>query len=52
MERDLYTIRWGQLLNDEIETFLFGKIDKNSADAVRGWISSSSQSSTYGGRIG
>lgn len=39
MERDLYTIRWGQLLNDDIETFLFGKIDKNGADAVRGWIS-------------
>lgn len=39
MERDLYTIRWGQLLNDEIETFVFGKIDKNGADAVRGWIS-------------
>jgi hypothetical protein len=38
-ERDLYTIRWGQLLNDDIETFLFGKIDKNGADAVRGWIS-------------
>ena len=39
MERDLYTIRWGQLLNDDIETLLFGKIDKNGADAVRGWIS-------------
>lgn len=39
VERDLYTIRRGQLLNDEIETFLFGKLDKNGADAVRGWIS-------------
>ncbi len=39
MERDLYTIRWGKMLNDDIETFLFGKIDKNGADAVRGWIS-------------
>lgn len=39
VERDLYTIRWGALLNDEIETFLFGKLDKNGADAVRGWIS-------------
>lgn len=38
MERDLYTIRWGSILNDEIETLLFGKIDKNGADAVRGWI--------------
>ena len=39
VERDLYTIRWGRLLNDDIETFLFGKIDKSGADAVRGWIS-------------
>lgn len=39
VERDLYTIRWGHLLNDEIETFLFGRLDKNGADAVRGWIS-------------
>ena len=37
-ERDLYTTRFGQTLNDEIETFLFGKIDKNGADAVRAWI--------------
>ncbi len=39
MERDLYTIRWRHLLNDEIERLLFGKLDKNGADAVRGWIS-------------
>lgn len=39
VERDLYTISWGHLLNDEIETFLFGRLDKNGADAVRGWIS-------------
>lgn len=38
VERDLYTIQWGPLLNDDIETFLFGKIDKNGCDAVRGWI--------------
>lgn len=38
MERDLYTTRFGLVLNDEIETFLFGKIDKRGADAVRGWI--------------
>ncbi len=37
-ERDLYTTRFGQTLNDEIETFLFGKIDKSGADAVRAWI--------------
>jgi hypothetical protein len=37
-ELDLYTTRLGQKLNDEIETFLFGKIDKRGADAVRAWI--------------
>lgn len=37
-EFDLYTTRLGQMLNDDIETFLFGKIDKIGADAVRGWI--------------
>ncbi|MGX9700549.1 DUF4238 domain-containing protein [Janthinobacterium lividum] len=38
-ELDLYTTRFGEMLNDDIETFLFGKIDKSGADAVRGWIS-------------
>jgi hypothetical protein len=38
-EFDLYTTRLGETLNDDIETFLFGKIDKSGADAVRGWIS-------------
>jgi len=37
-ELDLYTTRLGQTLNDEIETFLFGKIDRRGADAVRAWI--------------
>ncbi|HSD39476.1 MAG TPA: DUF4238 domain-containing protein [Rhodocyclaceae bacterium] len=37
-EVDLYTVRFGEILNDDIETFLFGKIDKNGADAVRAWI--------------
>jgi hypothetical protein len=37
-EFDLYTTRLGRALNDDIETFLFGKIDKSGADAVRGWI--------------
>lgn len=37
-EHDLYTTRFGQQLNDEIETFLFGRIDKRGADAVRAWI--------------
>jgi hypothetical protein len=37
-ELDLYTTRFGEMLNDDIETFLFGKIDKSGADAVRSWI--------------
>jgi hypothetical protein len=36
-EIDLYTTRFGETLNDDIETFLFGKIDKCGADAVRAW---------------
>lgn len=38
-ELDLYTTRFGSILNDDIETFLFGPIDKTGADAVRAWIS-------------
>lgn len=37
-ELDLYTTSFGETLNDDIETFLFGRIDKNGADSVRGWI--------------
>jgi hypothetical protein len=37
-ELDLYTTHFGAVLNDDIETFLFGKIDKSGADAVRAWI--------------
>jgi hypothetical protein len=36
-ETDLYTTRFGETLNDDIETLLFGKIDKSGADAVRSW---------------
>lgn len=35
---DLYTTRFGETLNDDIETYLFGRIDKEGAEAVRGWI--------------
>ncbi|MYB75744.1 MAG: hypothetical protein F4X83_01315 [Chloroflexi bacterium] len=34
-ERDLYTTRFGRILNDEIEKFLFGEIDTSGATAVR-----------------
>ncbi|MGN7980224.1 hypothetical protein [Burkholderia sp. 22313] len=38
-ELDLYTTRLGKTLNDDIETFLLGRIDKSGADAVRAWSS-------------
>lgn len=38
MEIDLYTTRLGGKLNDDIETFLFGEIDRTGANAVRSWI--------------
>ena len=47
-EHDLYTTRFGQQLNDEIETFLFGRIDKRGADAVRAWIAGNYVQSHHG----
>lgn len=38
-ELDLYTTRFGSELNDEIEKFLFGAIDRNGSIAVRAWAS-------------
>lgn len=38
VELDLYTTRFGDALNDDIETFLFGEIDTSGALAVRAWI--------------
>ena len=35
VEEDLYTTRFGQTLNDEVERFLFGRIDTTGALAVR-----------------
>ncbi|HUX82163.1 MAG TPA: DUF4238 domain-containing protein [Halothiobacillus sp.] len=34
-EQDLYTTRFGEILNDEIERFLMGTIDTEGSDAVR-----------------
>lgn len=39
VEFDLYTTRFGNELNDEIERFLLGEIDATGADAVRAWSS-------------
>lgn len=38
-ELDLYTTRFGSELNDEIERFLFGAIDRDGSIAVRAWAS-------------
>lgn len=38
-ELDLYTTRLGEVLNDEIERFLFGDIDSTGAIAVRAFAS-------------
>lgn len=35
---DLYTTRFGTILNDEIERYLFGAIDNDSANAVRAFV--------------
>jgi hypothetical protein len=37
-EVDLYTTRFGNVLNDEIERLLFGSIDKSGCEAVRALI--------------
>jgi hypothetical protein len=34
-ELDLYTTRFGSVINDEIERYLFGRIDDDGARAVR-----------------
>jgi hypothetical protein len=38
-EYDLYTTRFGVVINDEVETFLFGSIDVRGARAVRAFAS-------------
>ncbi|VWD30997.1 hypothetical protein BCO18430_06029 [Burkholderia contaminans] len=38
VEIDLYTTRFGDVLNDEVERLLFGPIDKSGAEAVRALI--------------
>lgn len=37
-EKDLYTTWFGSRLNDEVEKFLFGKIDSSGATAVRAFV--------------
>ena len=38
-EKDLYTTRFGNILNDEVEKFLFGAIDSSGAIAARAFSS-------------
>jgi hypothetical protein len=37
-EFDLYTTRFGETLNDDVEKYLFGTIDKSGAEAIRALI--------------
>ena len=39
-QTDLYTTFFGQYINDDVETFLFGKVDDEGARAVRAFIDS------------
>lgn len=39
MEEDLYTTRFGSVINDEVERYLFGEIDSLGAPAVRAFSS-------------
>lgn len=39
MEEDLYTTRFGSVINDEVERYLFGAIDRLGAPAVRAFAS-------------
>ena len=43
VEEDLYTTRFGQTLNDEVERFLFGHIDTTGALAVRAFVGNDPQ---------
>ncbi|MBR8458103.1 DUF4238 domain-containing protein [Burkholderia dolosa] len=43
VELDLYTTRFGDILNDEVERLLFGPIDKSGAEAVRAVIENKPQ---------
>ena len=43
VEEDLYTTRFGQPLNDEVERFLFGPIDTTGALAVRAFVGNEPQ---------
>lgn len=39
MEEDLYTTRFGSVINDDVERYLFGEIDRLGAPAVRAFAS-------------
>lgn len=38
VEFDLYTTRFGSFLNDEVEKYLFGRIDNDGAKALRAFV--------------
>jgi hypothetical protein len=43
VEDDLYTTRFGDICNDEVERLLFGPIDKSGAEAVRALVENNPQ---------
>ena len=43
VQEDLYTTRFGQMINDEVERFLFGPIDTTGALAVRAFAGNDHQ---------
>src|SRR5690606_19437925 len=38
VELDLYTTQFGPILNDDVETYLFGRIDNEGAKALRAFV--------------
>ncbi len=46
-ENDLYVTRFGEMINDQVETVLFQDIDNFGADAVRAFVDGDEQAKRY-----
>ncbi|MGH8242474.1 MAG: DUF4238 domain-containing protein, partial [Steroidobacteraceae bacterium] len=46
-ENELYVTRFGEVINDEVETVLFQQIDNYGADAVRAFVDGDERSMHY-----
>lgn len=42
-QRDLFTTFFGEVVNDDVETFLFGEVDHTGSRAVRAYVSGDAQ---------